>query len=402
MPTFHKNSKPILNKKKLDLEESQLGFESKVSNITPSKPDLKSPTKKIDHKKDHKIIEKDDSFDKTSEENPKILKLYKTVSKIEKSFSLRTNLMALAIASLVIFNLVFVFTKPQTNDQSKEVDAVLQKNKDQSSNDKKIKNQASLFSFQNNPAIFDYGFKIDLQPNSISNVDDPNCQTPIVPPTVNGCGFALDIQKLDLPSNGIFLKYLTLETDAMSSDQKIQVDLKDYEKGEIAQNIGTISTQPNSKKIFLPANIPSGQSLYFRFWTSKGAVKINKILLDYFSFEDLKQIQIKPEVPIKDKKTASVFQDIDEDGKYTATKDKLWGCSSTFPGVVPVDLQNKDVIDLIRDDSCMTEAKPESWKKDSGQASLPPGKWLLVVDNSDFSSFEVKDSDGKQSFNLKI
>ena len=259
-----------------------------------------------------------------------------------------------------------------------------------------------IYTFHNNSAILDYGFKVDIKPNTIANLDDPNCQTPVVPPTINGCGFALDLQKINLPAGGVLYRYITLETEAMSGDQKIQIDLKDYEKGEIIQNIGIVNAQPNSKKIFLPASIPSSQSLYFRFWTSKGVVKIKKILIDYLSIQNLKPVEIRLESTLQGKKTASIFQDLDEDGKYTANKDRIWECSSGFPGVAPIDLQNKKIIELVRDDSCMTEPKPESWKNDLGLAVLPPGKWLLVVDDKNFTTFEVKPVETKQSFDLKL
>ena len=70
--------------------------------------------------------------------------------------------------------------------------------------------------------------------------------------------------------------------------------------------------------------------------------------------------------------------------------------------MAPIDLQNKKNIELVRDDSCMAEAKPESWKNDLGSAVLPPGKWLLVIDDKNFASFEVKQSETRQSFDIKF
>ena len=394
MPTYIKK---LASQIKPKLEEIT---DLKLENIIQEKPKVLLNEPKVVAKSISKKLITPAILDQTpTTTDPKI---DQRISMLEKSFKTRTNFLVAIVLIVVCINLIFLFLRPQSSNQSVAVEPAKTNSVASSDNKLKVVNQASVYIFENNPAIFDFGFKIDLKPDHIANLNDPNCQTPIVPPTVNGCGFALDLQKIGLPKNAVYFRYATIETDAMTSSQKIQIDLKDYQKGELTQNIGLIEGGASTHKIALPANIASSQSLYFRFWAPQNVIKIKKITIEYFSTIDLKPVTINFDTVFKEAKTGRIYLDTDSDGKFTQNIDKRWECTPTFPGVLPINLKDQASTKLIREDGCMTENKLESWASDAGLNSLPASKWLLVIDGQTSASFETKTDNQNSSFDLKL
>lgn len=223
-----------------------------------------------------------------------------------------------------------------------------------------------------------------------------------MPPTVNGCGFGLDLQKIGLPKTGVYYRSITVVTDTMTNNQKIQIDLKDYEKGQLAQSVGTVNSDPGPQKIILPSAISNSQSLYFRFWAPENVIKIKKIMIDFFSTTDLKPVKINLATPFKGDQIGTIYLDSDGNGKFSQDVDKRWECTPTFPGVLPIKLKDQTSFKLLRQDDCMTENKLESWQTDSGLNSLPAAKWLLVIDPLTVASFETKADTESTSIDLKF
>jgi|GEM_PF-6280059 len=341
----------------------------------------------------------------------KIKQLSQSLTKLR----IRVNLITVMVILSFVFNILVLIVQMQkdqtiANSQpartaiNNRVEASLILTNEQS-------NSTSIIgTFQNNPAFFDFGFKVDVRSNSIANLDDSNCKTPIVPPTINGCGFGLNLQKLGLASNLVAYKNIVIEPEFSGSEDQIQIDLKNYEKGTLDQTIGIISSNPATNNIILPASIPDSQGLYFRFWSKSGSIRINRMTLNYYSSSDLSplKLNINLENTKKEFTSVTIFRDVDEDGRYNPEKDKKWACTATFPGVDQIQLESNSgrnvnrTVDLIRDESCIIGTKPDSWAGDNGLNSIPSGKWLLVLDKDNYAAFSIDPENKAREISLTI
>jgi len=396
----HELDTPISSKE--EIEYSHENKFNKIEAYQKTKPTNHKPI--LEH--NYNLIDKDSSEE---EFVYKITKLSHSYKKMRRLFQFYTLSFAVVIVAMFSFLINYGLTLSHLEKKLSEnsVGGVNSSSKESANLAPQVENTAStknIISFQDNPAIFDYGFKIDIQKNSVSNLNDPNCKTPIVPPTVNGCGFGLNLQNINLPNDGIVFKNLTLETSKTNSKNKIQIDLKDYIKSDFVKTVAVIDTDSNTHKISLPKTIPTSQSLYFRFWATDEVIKINQISIDYYSISDLKPAKIKlslvNEKLLPDKNLqAMIYADQDEDSKYNKDIDQKWSCESNFPGIKPIKITGSQEFDLTRDDACMTTTKPDNW---SENLVLPPGKWLFVVDENNFFSFEIKPDDTSKSVEIKI
>ena len=408
MPTFNINRKPITDSKLL-LQDSYKDdglaidfteFESKTAIV----PDLEK-VEKIRRPKKKEIFK----IEKTAHNDH----IYDPFFRYESNLSKKLNLIMIFIMLIFGFN-IFMLTKPSQNlsqlyQEDRAIGGVssgLLKNGNESlkvNNNIIFDNNSTktIDTFQNNPALVDLGFKVDIGKNYIANFDDPNCQTPIVPPSVNGCGFAVLLSGLGVPDKGISFKSLNIEANFKGQDNKIQIDQKNYEKGTFTKTLGILSPQSTNNKIILPSVIPSSDTLYFRFWIKSGTVSISKISVDYYIIDDLKKVGLSFENPLEDKlKTGFIYQDVDENTKYDNSIDKRWVCQANFSGVLPVKIEKTANITLKRDDTCYTFIQPEKWKDDDKLLVLPPGKWLLVFDGGSSYSFEIKND--SENFDIKL
>lgn len=331
----------------------------------------------------------------------------------EKKFSKKMN--AVIVLTMVVFGLnVFIILRSNQSlnkiinyDQQSLGISPNQLNNPNSSS--KIQNNVvgigntrkDIDTFQNNPALVDLGFKVDIGKNYIANFDDSNCKTLMVPPSVNGCGFAVLLSGLGVPDKGVAFKSLNIEANFKGQDNRIQIDQKNYEKGTFTKTIGVLSSQSSNNKILLPSSIPGSDTLFFRFWIKSGTISISKISVDYYLIDDLKKVTLgfEDSQAIKSK-TGHIYQDTDENSKYDSLIDQRWDCQSNFSGVMPVKAEGVADIILKRDDRCYIPTQPEKWQSDDKLNVLPPGKWLLVLDDETSYSFEIKND--AESFNIKL
>jgi len=246
--------------------------------------------------------------------------------------------------------------------------------------------------FAGSSALADVGFQLDIQKNQIKTKGSQNCKTNIIPPIENGCQFLLIPASLGIPSKGMIFKSISVETN-LSPEDKIQVDLKNYDKDKI-ENIGTIDSDNQTKPISLPENIPSSSGILFRLWAKKQDITIKSISLRYFAVEDLKQVSGTLAGDLsKISGNGKIYFDYDSNSKFDKNIDKIWSCRPNFPGAI-FTIKDSDKFSIEPDDGCFTDVKPDCWYKSKvDKCALPAGKWLLVLDDKDISMpFEVKDN----------
>ncbi len=62
---------------------------------------------------------------------------------------------------------------------------------------------------------------------------------------------------------------------------------------------------------------------------------------------------------------ASIFEDTDEDGKFDVIVDKPWICRPNFAGVSKVLINPEGGFQILRDDTCYIDTKPNTWYNDN-------------------------------------
>ncbi len=108
-------------------------------------------------------------------------------------------------------------------------------------------------SFTKKKGIIEIGQSLSLSQNSIETTNKLNCKTSISSPLNNGCGFTILPYSFNIPSRGAILKSIQFVAQ-LPEEAKLKLDLKDYEKGTLTTEIGTLDTKNLSKKILLPNN----------------------------------------------------------------------------------------------------------------------------------------------------
>jgi hypothetical protein len=360
-------------------------------------------------------VEKTKKPESSNPENDKVSQKkydYNQFYKYESNLSKKLNFILVFIVLIFGFNIFLLTREVQPAISSavdtKEIAGVFAQDANQNQSTKVTNSTSSsdssikiIDTFQSNPALVDLGFKVDIGKNYIANYDDPNCQTPIVPPSVNGCGFAILLSGLGIPESGVAYKSIDIEANFKGQDNKIQIDQKNYEKGTFTKTIGILSSQSPNNKIVLPSNIPSSDTLYLRFWIKSGTVSISQISVDYYFIDDLKKVNLSFENPIETtSETGTIYQDADENSAFDGAVDQKWECQANFVGVMPVKIEKTATMTLSRDDVCYTATPPQAWQNDDKALALPPGKWLLVLEDGTSFAFEVKND--AESFDIKL
>jgi len=299
----------------------------------------------------------------------------------------------------VIFNFYFLFGNNPKNAQASEFRTETVQIKPSQST---AIGQKEIQEFTGNNAFTEIGAKLELKKNSISTNGHGNCKTPILPPEVNGCNFALAPSLLGLPKRGVMFTDIAVLGEIQGQSQ-IQIDLKNYEKGSLQSQIAKIEQSDLGKKFQLPASLSNNNGLYFRLWDKGGKVSVSKITLSYFYVEDLVQVSGKINNLKSTNTEAKIYRDVNEDSRFDLQTDRLWDCSPNFPGAQKIKVSSQGNFSLKRDDNCYSETKPDSWFTDDKSGSLPPGKWLIIFDDlKTVVPFELKTNDKKVDLNLEV
>jgi hypothetical protein len=247
---------------------------------------------------------------------------------------------------------------------------------------------ASINSFYNNIAITGLGYQLELKKNSVSTKGTTNCYTPTPPPIANGCGFEIRPYAASIPIEGTRLLNIIFDAKIGQND-KIVVDLKDSNTGEITSNLGKIEGRFKELATRLPPNFKKNEQILIRLWPESGSeITVNEIFFEYLDINKLQTAELKltPEDTKKyTGKKSEIYLDTDKNGSFDKNTDILWNCKDGFSGVKPTTIKEDGLIKLERDDSCIKDNLPSGWKTDGGYSTLNPYYWLLVI-NDDSSN----------------
>jgi hypothetical protein len=257
--------------------------------------------------------------------------------------------------------------------------------------------------FFGNNAINETGSKINVTQTIASTFNQSNCQTPIIPPENNGCGFVLIPNLLGLPKKGV--SYTSLQIyGKINGDSQILIHQKNYQKGVLEKQIAALQSNSLEQKILLPEDLNNSNGLYFRLWDKGGEVSISSIVLNFSNIDDLSPVsgRLVANKNLYSKK-AAIYMDVNDDGIFEPDTDKIWNVKNNFPGVKPIIFDNEGNFKIFRDETSFNQERPDDWKTDNFEKSLPPGKWLLVFeDNGQAASFEIQSKADQIQLDLKI
>lgn len=245
-------------------------------------------------------------------------------------------------------------------------------------------------NFLSNKFVAEVGSSINIQKDKIITKGTNNCKTPVPPPSQNGCEFVLLPSSLSIPIRGTLFKTIKFEA-TVTGDSEILITKKNYEKGRIIDTIGSITATNLNKKMVLPESILGVEGLEIKLWERGGTIEIRKIIIEYFNVETMVPVagkinNWKATSPV----LGSIYLDINENKKFDVKTDKPWICKPNFPGLVSVNIDTDGSFVMYRDDSCFIDVKPDFFYTDEKKSVLPPGDWLLVLDN------------GKEVYNFTI
>ena len=256
----------------------------------------------------------------------------------------------------------------------------------------------SIDSFSGNGAIVDLGSNVNAKQKYIEVRKVPDCQTQVVPSPESGCGFSILTTSLGLSDPGIILRSIRFNADIEPED-KLDIAIKNFEKGTVSQSIATINKKNLATKTPLPSFLSPVESLYIRFWAGKNQPRINQITIEYSSVNKLKEISGGFDTSKIANQKGFIYADEDENGQLSKSIDLEWKCQLGFPGVKIVEIDEKSAFKILRDDECYTGPKAPNWNGDDLSHSLPAGKWLLVVNDKPYP-FEIKTED--ENVNLSL
>jgi hypothetical protein len=246
-----------------------------------------------------------------------------------------------------------------------------------------------LTQFLRNQAIAEVEFKVAIDSSGISHHDTPNCRTPEVPPSVNGCGFVLLPYAMSIPTRGVLFQSIQI-WGTFPEGNSLQISVKDYQNNELKQNVALVKSLQLGEEIPLPLNLATTQGLYLRFWSAVGQSKIERIVINYFNSENLEPVTaVAPAENFNAYTEAELWWDRNGNKVWEPEIDVQWLCQRNFPGVKKIVFDNEGNFHLIRDESCFTDLKPDSWYTDNQQNALPHGHWLLKSSTGQAFSFEV-------------
>lgn len=261
-----------------------------------------------------------------------------------------------------------------------------------------------LQDFYVNQGVVDIGFNVQVDSNAISTRDHSNCKTPVPPPEKNGCGFTLIPSALGLPIKGVHYQKIYFELEADPS-AKLKLDVKDFERGNLVDDLGLWSNESPEKFVLLPKRLETSEGIRVNFWTQDGGISIKKIKLEYTTIDSLLDVSLQiPESTynkVPEGAIGLIYEDRDGDRFLSDTIDKPWVCKADFPGVKQVKFDVTRSARLLREDECFTDIIPDEWYTDGGYNSIPAGDWLLVFPNDDITlPFTVESSPQQQEILL--
>ncbi len=144
-------------------------------------------------------------------------------------------------------------------------------------------NDIHLTSFRSNPAITNFGFKVDPHNGYITNVNDPNCAVE-KPAVVNGCGFTFAPFHLNRSDETQVTRIKSIEfVSNLPKNNKLYVDLVSLKTNEDIKELPTI-TNPNTATItreMLGRSFEKDDAFYVRFTSPNGPTNISQIVIRF-------------------------------------------------------------------------------------------------------------------------
>lgn len=290
-------------------------------------------------------------------------------------------ILVVSVQSFVLFTLI---TEDQSSPQvAGAVDSTSAVNS-MYSNQSIKSNSRVLQNFEVNKGLIDIGSKIMVNKDSITTRDYQNCQTSAPPPQENGCHFGIVLQDIGLASRGIHLQRLYIEFENNSSG-RVKVDIKDYIKSELKQDLGVVDNKTSQNYSILPSRLSPSDVLFFRLWPEGESMTIKSIRIDYMTSTNLNSVALTLaptlQSAIPKGSIGTLYEDKNKDGLVTLGVDQPWVCKADFAGVRKVLFDQSYSATLLRNHECYTEHIPDSWYIDEGVSALPAGDWLLVFED---------------------
>jgi hypothetical protein len=265
--------------------------------------------------------------------------------------------------------------------------------------------QANINSFYGNTAISEIGYQLDLKKQSISTRNTTNCFTPTVPSIKNGCGFEIRPYAATIPLQGTKLLNIIFKAQIGQND-KIALDIKNSETGEITSSLGLIEGKFKELSLKLPGSLNQNEQILVRLWPQSGSeMTVDSIIIEYLDITKLQPIELKLSLEDTKKyvgKNVNIYRDKDKNGLFEKSTDLLWNCRDNFPGVKPAVIKEDGIIKLERDDECIKDNIPSTWKSDSGTNSLAPYYWIAVIktDEDKNDTFAFQTIKGKEQYEI--
>jgi len=329
-------------------------------------------------------------------------KLNSNINNFNKKFAHQNNVI-IALVSL-IFILIggyFITLGSNSRFESSSSPEQISLNIPKASNQENGKLIVSKFA--GNPAINDTGSKINVAQNRVATISHPNCQTPIIPPEINGCGFVIIPNLLGLPKKGISFNSIQL-FGSIDGQSEIIINQRNYQTGQTERQIGLINATTLQNQIALPADLTNSDGLYFRFWDKGGEINITNIIVNYSNIQDLNSVEGTLDAdPSFYLKKAVVYWDVNENSTFEPDVDKVWAAKNNFTGVKAVEFDSQGKFKLFRDETSFKLDRPKNWENDNLKFSLPAGKWLIVFEDTGKAiGFELTTKSDSISLQLKI
>jgi len=274
--------------------------------------------------------------------------------------------------SLTIFNIqsnspTSVYTGNQTANSSSDETAHLNV----------LQNATLISNFSGNKAFTEIGQKLKINQNSIEIKNQQNCQTPVLPPTQNGCWLAITPGLLGLPSTGVYFRSVEISGD-IPANTKVKTSIYNYDSKDNTKELSLTESKNNALTIFLPGDIKQTDTIHFNFWLpSDGGLTISQIKLAYFLNTNLASVSGK--MKTLRNTTAVVYLDVNENGKLDKGIDKPWVCEQNFFGTQKVAVDKNGLFELIPDSSCISTSTNQSTA--DTKKVLPFGMFLLYFEN---------------------
>lgn len=331
-----------------------------------------------------------------------------TLQKDIKGLQYRFKLMSIVLIAIVVINTAVLGFLQYKEYQSK---SAISANENKSVQLPVIPNinqdfSTSITSFYNNSAVSEIGYQLELKKQSISSKNTTNCFTPEVPPILNGCGFIVRPFATGIPAQGTYLHKIVFGAK-MGAEDKLAIDIRDNEKNEIVKSIGQIEGKNAEYSVILPSTLATNEQILIRLWPKKDSeITVNEVKIESFNIAKLQETKLTLSADLISKHKDSkmqIYLDSDKNGLYDPQIDTLWNCPNGFPGVESATIDNTGVINLVRNDICVTKNAPANWKTDKKANTLPAYYWLAVIgtDDKNLDAYPFEVIYGTKEYELK-